>query len=411
MKHIWKRAVASLLVLVLIVPLCLGCGDEDEEKVVITIGEITDLTGPGAPAVISLHYALEDMIKYYNEEELIPGVKLKLVFYDTKLDPAREVPGYDWVRGRGAQLIISIMHTTGEMLKPFAERDKFAVANLSTTLTQIEPPGWIFCFANPNSWGMLSLLKWISEEHWDWETEGPARIGFGGWREPSGLEVMNAIEAYCQAHPEQFDWAGGFTAPMGTMVMSGEVERLKDCDYVGTFAIITGHFVKEFRTRGYPATFIDAGTLASYRSYMVDVCGWEALDGTLTANCSPLWMEPLPIVDLATQLVHQYRSGQAEDIIAAGLGYVGGCHNIRAIFDVLQAAIEKVGAENFDGQAFYDVATNFSLSGPMWEGYPEWAFTETKRNLVDHYLVYKFDAEAEELVRQSDWLLAMGAVE
>jgi len=74
----------------------------------------------------------------------------------------------------------------------------------------------------------------------------------------------------------------------------------------------------------------------------------------------------------------------------------------------LQAAIEEVGAENFDNQAFYNTATKYQTSGPMWEGYPEWGFSETKRNLVDHILVYKFDAETESVVRISDWLPATG---
>ena len=65
-------------------------------------------------------------------------------------------------------------------------------------------------------------------------------------------------------------------------------------------------------------------------------------------------------------------------------------------------------AENFDSQAYYNAAIEYQTSGPLWEGYPQWGFSETKRYLVDHICVYKFDAETESLVRVSDWLPATG---
>ena len=53
MKHRWKRiAVSCLMMLALVATLGLGCGDDEEEegKVTITIGHISDMTGPAATA-------------------------------------------------------------------------------------------------------------------------------------------------------------------------------------------------------------------------------------------------------------------------------------------------------------------------------------------------------------------------
>jgi hypothetical protein len=75
-----------------------------------------------------------------------------------------------------------------------------------------------------------------------------------------------------------------------------------------------------------------------------------------------------------------------------------------AIFEVLQQAIQKVGAENFDGQAFLDAAIDYKTTSALWQGYPQWGFSQTKRYLVDHNLIYEFSAEAQDLVRISDWL-------
>jgi hypothetical protein len=54
MKCKCKMAAAFLLILTLLVPLSLSCGGGGGKGVTITIGEITDLTGPGAPALIPL---------------------------------------------------------------------------------------------------------------------------------------------------------------------------------------------------------------------------------------------------------------------------------------------------------------------------------------------------------------------
>ena len=39
---------------------------------------------------------------------------------------------------------------------------------------------------------MESLLKWISEERWDWETKGPAKIGCVSWNEPYSIDILAA---------------------------------------------------------------------------------------------------------------------------------------------------------------------------------------------------------------------------
>jgi hypothetical protein len=214
------------------------------------------------------------------------------------------------------------------------------------------------------------------------------------------------VEEYCQDHPEQFQWVGGYLVPIGTPTWAGEVEKLKDCDYIvrGAIAQATGAFVRDFQARGYTTTYIGGSAMTSFRGFIVDFCGWEALDGALTTSVCPWWNEESAIVDLAEALLDRYRPEEAEDMIHAGTGYLGGVHNMLEILEIVQAAIDEVGAENFDSQAFYDAAMNYTTTGPLWEGYPEWSFTETKRYLADHVMIYEWSAEAEDLVAVSGWL-------
>lgn len=84
-------------------------------------------------------------------------------------------------------------------------------------------------------------------------------------------------------------------------------------------------------------------------------------------------------------------------------GYIGGVQIYYFILDILREAIEAVGANNFDGQAYYDAALNYRVD---MEGFPEWTFTETRRYLIEHVMVYEWSAEEEDLVRLSDWIPA-----
>ena len=192
------------------------------------------------------------------------------------------------------------------------------------------------------------------------------------------------------------------------MTWSGEVEALKGCDYIEAKGFPTGAIINEFIDKGHRTNskgIFDVGTSSSYRGFLVDLCGWERLDGLLTVNMSLMWNEPTRLVQLAKDLVHKYHPGEAEETMYAGLAYVGGILNLSATFAILEEAIAEVGAENFDGQAFYDAAIEYETGGLLWEGYPEgWGFSDTKRYLANHIATYEFSAEAEDLVWVGGWV-------
>ena len=119
MNRSWKVAIVSLLVLALLVPLSFSCGGGGK-GVTITVGEITDFTGPSAPACIPMHHALEDLVRYYNDEGLIPGAKLRLISYDTRTDASRYTLAYDWCKERGANIMAAMITGSAETIRPFA---------------------------------------------------------------------------------------------------------------------------------------------------------------------------------------------------------------------------------------------------------------------------------------------------
>jgi len=402
MAGIRDRAVACFLVLVLLVTFSSGCIGKTEAGPTIRIGYITDVTGPGAPVLVHFTLLLEDLVRYYNDEHLIPGAKIKVITCDTKADASRYIPAYDLVRKRGAQVIVVCLPDAAEILEPFAKRDGVPLAVMPSTQTLVDPPGWAFCFSYPPAYAMKSLLKWISEQPWDY-SKGPRKIGLVSWNEPYAVDGEKGVKDYCQAHTDQFQYVAGLLSPMGAITWSGEVRKVESCDYVviPNVPMAMGTFVIEFRAKNTKAVLIGTDAVAAAQDYLVKMCGWKAVDGSLVISFTPLWGERYSLVTKATEILYRYRAEAADKIISSGLGYLGGFHSMYTFFELLREAVRRVGIQDFDGQAFYNKAVDFAIT---WEGYPEWGFTPTTRYAVKHTAIYRFMAILQSPVRVSDWL-------
>ena len=413
MKCKCKVAVAFLLVLVMLVPLSLSCGGGGGGggKVTIHIGQLTDFTGVGSPALKPITYITEDMIRYYNDENLIPGVKLQLDAYDTKFDPSRYSLGYDWCKQKGDDIIITIIADVPYMLKPFAVRDKIILAAMGGSPGLFTPPGWVFGFSSANEDSAKILLRWIVENDWPDKGQGTPKIGILAWNDTQSTDVTKAIEAYLNAHQDEYEYVGRITTPVGQSTFTSEAKRLKDegCDYI---AIPSGNilapFLRDLRAAGSQATLLDCcGSMGSFQRMYVQMVGWDMLDGCYSTANSFYWTDTAnPIVDLATMLVHRYHSaGEAEDIIASGNSYVGPAFMMTGILEVLKQAVKNVGAENFNGQAYYDAALNYKTTSSIWAGCPGFSFSETRRKLMDHSLITEFKGgDVKNYVTLGGWL-------
>jgi hypothetical protein len=406
MNHRWKVAIGCFLALALLSMLCLGCGEKVEKENVIVIGHITDLTGPASTALIPLKYSLDDLVRYYNENNLIPGVKLRVVTYDTRYDPSRNIPAYEWCVERGAKLITTPLAETAETLKYFADRDHIPIACLGSTESLIEAGGWVFCQEPPVGYSIKGLLKWLSEEYWDYEAQGrKPKVGCVGWQESSHIDTSEALESYCVAHPDKFEYVGSYVVPMGVMTWAGEIEALKDCDFLHppSTGMGTATFIRDFRLRGYEATFIGSSALCAFYGLLIDACGWEALDGTLTAD-SRGFIEDDSVTELTRELLYMYHPDNAADIEYQGVGYAGGFAQHYFFLDILRTAVENVGAENFDTQAYYDTAISFATT---YEGCPEYSFVGygmVNKRYARHYeKIYEWRAELGDMVSITDW--------
>jgi hypothetical protein len=412
MSRKWKMVVACFMVLALLAMLCFSCAEEEEEgEVTIIIGNMTDTTGIGAPALVPLTDALHDLVDEINAGlapgvELPEGVELRVIDYDTKFDPSRFVPGYDWLREKGAQVIISVSNEASETLKDRAARDKVAILGMATSIPMVEPPGWVFSFSAPTQWAVKLMLQWIGDK-WDYEGKGRRpTIATVYWTDAWGIDNEKGAREYCEAHSDKFDYVGSYAAPVGQMTWSGEVAKTLNVDYVQLAAyggILPSSFMQQYKAAGGKGVNFDTESQSAYVGYITDFAGWSAFDGKLNVQAWGWWnLTEWTEVKYIKDVLYKYHSkAEADEWVRAGMGYLGGGSMQLFALESVVAAINEVGAENFNGQAYYDTAINWMED---WAGAMR-GFTPTRRYAVDEMIVLEWDGDAEDLIMISDgWL-------
>lgn len=353
------------------------------ENVTITVGNLTDKTGPAASAVAPIDLALEDMAEYYNEQEIIPGIEFKTISYDGQFDPANDIPGYEWLKERGADVIYTSVTSAPLTLRTRADEDQIPIFGAAAAPESLEPPGYVFSLGTPVTTDAYTLLKWMAENDWDYETQGPARVGGAGWVTDYDRTFIEAMEEYCSVHPDQFEWVGGYLTNM-SFTWGPEVEALKDCDYVYVPGLMLT-FVKEYRAAGYTAKVIASDAHLAFFGIMDASNIWEDIDGALFIRGAKWWNETGTLIDLTKEILYEKHPDDAEEIMRQGLGYID-INFFHQIFNVIAKAADEVGPENVDGQSIYNAAQ--SWSGEI-DGVERWNYSSTKRTSLNYYAIYE----------------------
>ena len=389
---------AALLVLTSLLSACGGDGPsengetEPQPNVDITIGYFSDMTGPSSSALELLTMALEDAVDRYNEQGLIPGVELKLVSYDSMFDPARTIPGYEWLKNKGADLILTAVPATPAILGPKAAADDIVVFAMTTTLEEITPPGNVFNMGTIPQFEAYTLLKWIAENDWDYRTRGPAKIGGAAWNESYSNAFIGGMEEYAVAHPDQFEWVKGCFTNF-SFVWGPEVEALKDCDYVSLPTPPTS-FVKEYRFAGHEAKFINSIPNSAFMGPIDQAELWDEMDGSLFLYAGMWWNQTGDEIDMIREALYENHPDEAEAIIRRGSGYIG-FGSLCKVLDIIGNAAGDVGPENFNSEALYRAAESYI---DYKEGLEIASFSEDKRYAVNYYCMYEISAYEKDLV-------------
>jgi hypothetical protein len=424
------KTISGYLSLILIITLVLaGCGGDDNddideaastappasspveepeetetttEDIVITIGSITDLTGPSAGALEPIENALDDLVKYYNEENLIPGVELKAIRYDTSYEPSNYISGYQWLKERNTDVYFAPSPGVAEIIKSRIEEDGAVLFALAATKEDLIPPGNVFLPATIPEDNAYTLLKWLVEKDEDFPEGRPAKIGAAGWFTPYNMALHEAMEEYVEAHNDQYEWMGSYHTER-SFTWGPEVRALKDCDYIMVPVVLT-NFVKEYRSEGHSAKFIGTAAQAGFIGLVHDANLWEEIDGMIFFGLVAWWGDGTDKAEFMENILYRYRADTAEDIMRQGSGY-GAVNGIEQMLEIISNAVEAVGPENYDSDALYEAAISYSQI--MNDGEVHASFNERKRASLDRLRIYKADGAAKDLFLVSDELIPL----
>ena len=360
------------------------------ETVTITIGNHTDLTGVAANAMSVITLAVKDTVDYYNEQNLIPGVKVKVIDYDTQYDPSRDIPGYKLLKEKGADVLFGTVASAGLTLKPFLEEDKIVMIMMSANPKSFIPPGYVFALGNASYEEQLfTLLKWISENDPDFPADRPAKIGGAMFGESAGIAIIEAAEKYAKANPEQYEWVEGFLTSF-QFIWTAEAHALKDCDYVIP-ATPPSAFVKDYRKAGGKGKFIGTDAHTAFMGMVNSSDLWEEMDGMYSVRPFRWWTDDSEGGRLTRQILNENHADQAEEIIRDGVGYIT-VQPIVMLLEAIKGTVEEVGAENFTSEDLYNYLLTFSMD---FDGCQH-SFSETKRTSNDYLNIHQLDAERKD---------------
>ena len=415
MQKTAKAGIIALAVLLLALPVSFACGSDNgddgtplppdsptppAEDVTLTIGNLTDSTGVASAGFELINLGINDMVDYYNENNLIPGIELKVVTYDGQYDPSRDIPGWEWLREHGADVIFAGAPHSVITLQSRADSDEVMLFTTSASLDLFTDPGYLFSLGSIPQYEAWTLMKWIAENHWDYEANGPAKIGGAAWQSAYETAFFDAMKEYAEVHPDQFEFVGGYYTPFGSFTWGPEVQALKDADYVFPCTVCLSGFAKEYRDVGGRATLIGNGAHVAFMQLIHDAQAWDNIDGMLYILATKWWTNEGDLVEKSRELLYEKHPDSAEQIMRAGTGYLT-IYIPYIMLEIIRDAVETVGPENIDSQALYDAAESFSL---MVDGIEMFSFAgKTIRSVSDYYIVQEARANEKDLFSVSDW--------
>ncbi|MFO8009387.1 MAG: ABC transporter substrate-binding protein [Dehalococcoidia bacterium] len=412
MKLYGKWWMLLLVIMLVALPLMTACGDDDDDatatketpvkKITVTIGILTDKTGPASQALAPVDQALKDMVKYFNDENLITGAEVKVIEYDTQYDPSKDKPGYEWLLDKGADIIFTGVPSSPLTLKSHVDGDEQFMFSLTASEEMYTPPGWVFCSNVSAEVFTMTLLDYLANNDPDFPADRPAKIGAVG-SGPYQEAMQEGLKAYIGAHPDKFEWVKGYLVDFATVDFSTEVEGLKDCDYIvpPSTGFSIPNFIGQYLDAGHSTTFLGTDAHMAYLGLLIDGVGWEGFDGMTFAFPYRWWNEDDEVVNLAKQILERYHSeSEIGPLKWSGGAYRGGLTQSYGMLTIIAGAVNEFGAEDFNSQAIYDYAVGFSQSfdGNVWD------YSETERQSWNSLGIYEASAAEEEILRaQTEW--------
>jgi branched-chain amino acid transport system substrate-binding protein len=354
-NKLWVKIIAVSVIL-----FTSGLAFAAEKQDVRIIG-LYDLTGPYSALHTLIVKGINDCVKWINDTEYIPGVRMVHDVYDTGADVGKAIAAYQMGLTKAPKPVISTgggATSTILAIKPLAERNRVPCIDGSSARSVIFPPGWAFSMQGLYEGIVPACAGWIKD---NWKADSkvekirmryqnrPPRVSILGFDNPFGRAFESAeMRAYLKKIG--VDFVQPEYIPMPPTDTSAELLRLKKggADFIYFGMLPSSHAV----------VLKDAKRLG-IRDDFIDICHWatniwelQKYVGSLADNTF-LVSGYLPIVD-------EWPKYFRETFQKSGLGmeYALGYSVGLSWFDLYSEAIRRAGkaagsTRKVDGESIY----------------------------------------------------------
>jgi branched-chain amino acid transport system substrate-binding protein len=188
--------LAVSLAALLLVTACAAPTTPPTGKKVVEIGAIPVLTGGGGSADQPSFKATQDYVRYFNEDEGIPGVTVELVWRDNRTQIPAFISAYRSLVGRGIPIMFSNYPTPLEGLKPQLEKDQVPFVTGGATGPLVVPPGWVFAAWATQGESATVLLDYFMES---WTEERSPKLQLFVLDETYGRSPAAELTPYAES--------------------------------------------------------------------------------------------------------------------------------------------------------------------------------------------------------------------
>jgi hypothetical protein len=400
-----RLAILFILgVLLLSLPGLVGCAKEEGAEDVIKIGVLADFTGVAASAMQPTIQTMEDYLtKVVPDEDPLPGVKVKFVHFDTKLDYSRTTDGYLTLKAQGIDMMVIPNAVDREILGTRFAEDQMPSVNSQGLESLLTNEWMVNNQSTVQSQGEVAM-QWIMDT-WDYDTKGVPKVGHLGFTLSSSAYYQQGIDGVMAANPGKFIWVGTERGIIGEVNWTSAINRLKGSDYiiVSVAGPMVSSFVSQARARGYEGAFVSGNEgFPGFWDLVTGATPSSQLYGCYYVAWWPWWNENVPFINDVKEYVETYLPSKAQTMMKASPAISGWALGL-VIEDGIRRAIAEVGADNIDGSALQKALAAIDMDV---EGYGNpWKVTSNNNCIAWAQRAFEWKVDEDNWEPISDWYL------
>jgi len=393
-KRVWISVLAVALSALLLVSACAPSeGPLPGEESVVEVGAIPLLTGGGGTADQPSFRAFADYVRYFNEEERIPGASIELLWRDGQTSIPAFISAYRSFADRGVPIMFANYGTAIEGLTEQLAKDQIVFVTGGSAAPLVVPPGWVFCAWATEGESATVLLHYFME---NWMEDRPPK--FQLFILDSGFGWTPAEEIMPYAEEIGFEVLPIETAPHVVVDASPQLIRIqaREADLVYILHIISGAgpIMRDIERLELQDEMQISGTQWVVGDRLIEFAP-AGTEGFLSPRSTP-WFDDTDIPGVKTMVdkMTEYH-GQVTRTPEAFAGWLYGAITCEAV----RRAVEEVGVENADGPAMKRALESYQDFDA--EGIAKFTFGPERRRGDIALAVYQI--QGGKIVRVSDY--------